>query len=105
MHVFEVESQAVEPGEGSRIVVRGDLDAYRGAEVRAVLEEHLAAGRSPLELDCREVTFMDSGGLRVLVEIDERLRAQGSGLVLVAPSPAVIRLLGYTDLTERFAVV
>jgi anti-sigma B factor antagonist len=91
-------------GDGSRIVVRGDLDAYRGDELRAVLEDHIGAGRRSIELDASGVTFMDSGGLRVIIEADERLREQGEGLTLIDPSPQVIRLLRYTDLLGRFGL-
>jgi anti-sigma B factor antagonist len=100
VEVFEVTSNA--DGDGSRIVVRGELDAYRGAELHAVLEDHLGAGRRPISLDASGVTFLDSGGLRVLVDADERLREDGDGLVMIDPSPQVIRMLRYTDLLGRF---
>lgn len=102
MRAFEVISSA--DGDGSRIVVRGDLDAYRGAELRSVLQDHLGAGRRPIVVDSSEVTFMDSGGLRILVDTDELLREDGEGLVLADPSPQVLRMLDYTDLLGRFGL-
>jgi anti-sigma B factor antagonist len=97
---FDVSSSA--DGAGSRIVVRGELDAYRGAELQAVLEDHLRAGRSPIAIDASGITFLDSGGLRVLVDADDQLREDGAALELVAPSPQVLRMLRYTDLLGRF---
>jgi len=97
---FEVTSRAI--GDGSRIVVRGELDAYRGAELQAVLKDHLSARRSPIAIDASGISFLDSGGLRVLVDADEQLRHEGGALELVDPSPQVLRMLRHTDLIGRF---
>jgi anti-sigma B factor antagonist len=99
---FEVTSKV--DGDGSHVVVSGDLDAYRGAELHAVLEDHLEAGRRPIALDSSGITFLDSGGLRVLVDADQRLREDGSRLELVEPSAPVVRMLRYTDLLGRFGI-
>lgn len=100
MPSFEVTSRAI--GDGSRIVVRGELDAYRGAELQAVLKDHLSSGRSPIAIDASGISFLDSGGLRVLVDADEQLREEGGALELVDPSPQVLRMLRHTDLVGRF---
>ena len=102
MPSFEVSSSA--EGAGSRIVVRGELDAYRGAELQAVLKDHLAAELRPIAIDASGISFLDSGGLRVLVDADEQLRDEGGALALLDPSPQVLRMLRYTNLLDRFGL-
>jgi anti-sigma B factor antagonist len=99
---FELTSST--DGDGSRIVVRGELDAYRGPELEAVLEDHLGARRRPIIIDASGITFVDSGGLRVLVDTDDQLREEGSELHLADPSPQVLRMLRYTELLGRFGL-
>jgi len=99
---FEVTSTA--EGAGSQIVVSGELDAYRGAELQAVLKDHLNAERRPIAIDASAISFLDSGGLRVLVDADEQLREEGGALELLDPSPQVLRMLRYTNLLERFGL-
>ena len=68
-------------------------------EVQARLTVH----RGPAILDLREVTFIDSTGLRALV-VAAQGRSRAESLVLRAPSPAVRRLLELTSLTEQLAI-
>ncbi|MGY1711599.1 STAS domain-containing protein [Geodermatophilus sp. SYSU D00758] len=69
---------------GPVVVVRGDLDATGERLVTAVLEYLAAVGGGPVAVDLRAVPFADSHGLAPLLR---------PGVVLVAASPAVRRLL------------
>ena len=56
-------------------------------------------------LDLSQTTFIDSSGLRSLIELQNRLKENGDGgLVLQAPADPVTRLLRITGLGEHFAV-
>lgn len=109
---FQITSTTAASGSGCRVVVRGALDAHRGAGLRAVLEEHIVSGRAPVAIDASGIDFLDSEGLRVLIDVDEQLRertdadtegSEGSeGLSLVDPSPQVVRLLRFAGLVDRF---
>jgi anti-anti-sigma factor len=50
------------------------------------------------------VSFLDSAGVVVLVEAQERLAREGRQLVLQRPTAAVLRVLEITDLIDRFAI-
>ena len=71
--------------------VVGALDMAIGPELDAELAEHAAHGRS-LVLDLRAVGFMDSTGIRVLIDAFDRARVRGIGCELLA-SDAVNRTL------------
>jgi anti-sigma B factor antagonist len=60
-----------------RVALRGELDLGTAAR----LEQALDAADGPVLLDLRELTFMDSTGVRVLLEAAER----GPGLRMLAP--------------------
>jgi len=63
-----------------------------------------AAADAPLVLDLRQVSFMDSTGLRCLLDTDREVAATGGRLeVLVEGIPR--RLLEVTGLLERFEPV
>lgn len=86
------------PGE---FQVSGEVDAHSadafGAALNAVDE---AVGA--IVLDMSEVTFMDSSGLRILVEAQQRADAGGPKFVLRSPSRQIVRLLDLAGLTETF---
>ena len=55
-------------------------------------------------VDMSDVTFMDSSGLRVLVEAQQRAESGGPSLVLRSPSRQITRLLDLAGLTENFQI-
>jgi anti-sigma B factor antagonist len=63
---------------GRRLAVRGELDLGTAAR----LEQALAAADADMLLDLRALTFMDSTGVRALLEAAER---HGSRLRMIAP--------------------
>ena len=72
-------------GAAPRLSVVGELD-MRTAEVLAGhVERQLANRVAALTLDLGELTFMDSSGLRLLIELNDRSRHEGWRLTLVLP--------------------
>ena len=89
-------------GDMPTLVVIGDLDAYT---VGGFEEELRQVGLdADVRIDLSGVTFMDSSGIRVLVRLDNDLRAADRSLVLAAPSSSVLRLFELTALVGRFHI-
>ena len=51
-----------------RIALSGEVDIGNAARLQSALRQVCEGGASRVELDLRGVTFMDSAGLRVLIE-------------------------------------
>ena len=82
------------------LVLVGEIDTYTAPQ----LSERLA-GEPPVEvLDLAGVSFIDSSGLRVLVEGHQTRLERGSRLVLRSPSAAVQRLLEISGLVGHLDV-
>lgn len=97
--VPESSSRCSISGEDGRVVVTGEIDAHTAPALAAALEPHLAAG--DVDLDLRAVDFMDSSGLRVLIDAHQRCVATGSRLVLHEPSRSVRRIIEVSGLAEH----
>lgn len=84
--------------EGSTYVVSlsGDLDTATLAPCRASLLGALHTGPDALVIDLRDLRFMDSSGLGMLVEIRRKAIDQGVPLALRDPRQAVRTLLEVT---------
>jgi stage II sporulation protein AA (anti-sigma F factor antagonist) len=94
-------------GGTARIAVVGELtEAARRPLVRTLTDLLLAeSGLHRVELDVREVTFLNSAGLSVLVQLQRLGRPRGVDVVLVDPPEAVIRPLQLSGLWHRFPVI
>lgn len=91
-------------GGVATVRVVGELtEAVRRPLVR-VLTDLLLAGTPlhRLDLDLRDVPFMNSAGMAVLVQVLRMVDPRGVEVVLVAPSAAVVRPLQLSGLWHRF---
>jgi stage II sporulation protein AA (anti-sigma F factor antagonist) len=81
--------------------VRGELDTQAVFRLEPTLDE--LPERSPSKevvFDLRELTFVDSSGLGVLVATDERLRGQGASTRFLRPPEPVMRVFKLAALDE-----
>jgi anti-anti-sigma factor len=100
---FRLEVQRT--GEATVLAMAGELDL----ESSATLEEVLGTVDVPepelLILDLREVEFMDSSGLAVVVKAHQQALDAGQRFGVINGSPQVQRLLALTGMDERMTVV
>jgi anti-anti-sigma factor len=92
---FAAEAQ---PGPAGPLVrMSGELDIASVPQAEHALEEAIASTSGDVVVDLRELTFIDSSGLRLFILLSQRARADGWRLALVPPpEPArtVFRLTG-----------
>jgi anti-sigma B factor antagonist len=74
--------------DGSTLRVRGEIDAYSAP----ALGDTLRTQPGSVDLDLAGVEFVDSSGLRVLIESHQLLDERGDRLTIVDPSPSVQRM-------------
>jgi anti-sigma B factor antagonist len=79
---FEIEETEV--GPGVTLAIAGDLDLSTIPLLTQRVDGRLAKGAERLTLDLGELTFMDSSGLRMLIELSERAKAGTWELALLA---------------------
>ena len=89
-------------GERVLVVPRGELDL--GSISRLESEIGVVRARRPaaVVLDLRELTFMDSTGLRLLVQLAASADTDGYAFSIIDADGPVRRLLVLTQLRDRF---
>jgi anti-anti-sigma factor len=85
--------------------VRGELDLATSPELEDQLRRIWDTGSEQLVIDLRELEFMDSTGLSIIVKAHQRLSDEGRRLSLVRGSQQVQRLLDLTGVSERLQLV
>ena len=95
-----------ERGPVAVVALHGELDLLSTADLEPELER-LAdePGVDVVALDLRELEFLDSSGLRLVVLTERSLRAAGRRLVLVRGGQPVQRVFEITRMTERLEFV
>lgn len=85
-------------GQALTVAIKGELDMSTVGTLSEYLDTQLGGDVSLVTVDLRDVTFMDSSGLRVLIELNDRSHAESWQLALLAPSSeaaaVVLRITG-----------
>ena len=98
---LEVRSQ----GKATIIAVSGELDLASSPALQEELDRVSASDADLLIIDLRDLDFMDSTGLSVLVRAHQRAEEQGRQLAMVKGPQQVQRLLSLTGVADRLTVV
>ena len=87
------------------IGVTGELDLASSPGLEQELEQRMSAGTQLLIVDLRQLEFMDSTGLSVLVRAHQRATESGQRFAVVRGPQQVQRLLSLTGVAERLTLV
>ena len=98
---FEVTAQR--DNAVATVMVSGEVDLATVPRLSAAVAQHHDA--QLLVLDLTAVTFIDSTGVRVLIEADRSCAGSGSRVVVLAGDGPVRRLLDLCNLDGRLALV
>jgi anti-anti-sigma factor len=94
---LEIEVREHEDGR-AEVVVAGEIDFATHRALLGTLTDEIEHGHRRIVLDMSGVTFCDSTGLGVLVQIRQRAVEGGGWLRVAAPTDAVRRALEITNL-------
>src|SRR5207249_6769805 len=83
------------------VAFSGELDISRAEEVERELERIEANGPELIVFDLRDLEFLDSTGLRLILGADSRGRREGRRVVIVPGPETVHRVFRITLLDRR----
>lgn len=95
---MEITSQRVE--DFMEVSPKGRLDGYWADHLSAALEEIMRQGHDRIRLNLREVVYISSMGVRVLVTFYKKLEAIEGAFVISEPSPFVTKTLDMMGLLK-----
>jgi anti-sigma B factor antagonist len=102
--VTEFSLEVIEVSGSSRLVLRGELDAASAAAASRALLELLESGSDRVTIDLRELDFMDSMGVKFLIDGRDAAGKRGVEIALAYEEGVVERVLtvsGVATLFER----
>src|SRR3954471_23131355 len=95
---FELGSVA---GSGRHtLVLKGEIDLLAAPALEAAVRELCAAGTAEIVLDLRDVTFMDSTGMRATVAAHQLCLHQGCAFSVIPGPPEIQTLFELTGLAD-----
>jgi anti-sigma B factor antagonist len=95
--------ERIESGEAVTLVLSGELDLASAEDLTRAAEPIPANGSLTLEL--AGLTFIDSSGLKVFMNLDRRSRREGWTLSIGNPNGQVLRLLQLCGFDDRLPII
>lgn len=93
-------------GEASTLIgLRGELDVSTAPKVEQALRQLESNGTSTIVIDLRGLTFLDSSGLRLILDADARARRDNRRLLVVRGNPEVQRVFRVTLTDARIEFI
>jgi len=86
------------------VKITGEVDIYTSDEMKETLNEMVEEKKSEIQIDCRELSYIDSSGLGVLIGILKKLKEENKNLVVVNARSNILKLLSITGLDKVFIV-
>jgi anti-anti-sigma factor len=100
---FRIESTRT--GARKTIRVAGDLDSATCMALNDEFERTIAEpGLAELHLDLRELSFIDSAGMRTIILIERAVRERALGLLVTPPPQPLVELLEMTGVANRLTL-
>ena len=92
-------------GETVTAFLEGEIDHHTAAEMREAIDAELVGGTVKLLiLDFREVTFMDSSGIGLVMGRYRQIKYNDGELQVINTSPQIYKVMRIAGL-ERLAVI
>lgn len=84
--------------------LKGELDHHTAETVKAKMEEAIFRGAAHIILNMKELVFMDSSGLGVILGRYKQITSKGGRMIVCDVSPAVYRLFEMSGLFKILTI-
>jgi anti-sigma B factor antagonist len=102
---IDLHTDDLSPG-GSHLRVAGEIDLATAPQLAVALDAALTSNGQVVVLDLSDVEFIDTSGVRALLDGRRLATERGKELTVIAPpGSAARRLLELTELIEALGVV
>ena len=86
------------------VKITGEVDIYTSDKMKETLNEMVEEKKSEIQIDCKELSYIDSSGLGVLIGILKKLKEEDKNLVVLNARSNILKLLSITGLDKVFIV-
>lgn len=95
----------IEMEKTSMVSIKGEIDIYSIEKLREIIEEKIRTQAPEIILDCSELSYMDSTGMGVLIELRNKTKEMGQKIIMINPRPNIKKLLSLTGVDKIIEIV
>jgi anti-sigma B factor antagonist len=88
----------------NQIILSGEIDIYSSQNFKAELNEAVKSCNSDLYIDCKDLTYIDSTGLGILVGALKEIRKEDNNIYICNLKDNIKKLFLITGLDKLFRI-
>lgn len=97
-----MEIKVQENPENVTVVMSGSFDTLASEQAEPVVKELEGLASKPIVLDCNELDYIASSGLRVLLRLRKACAAQGQQVTILGVNENIMEILKVTHFDRMF---
>ncbi|WP_195268280.1 STAS domain-containing protein [Eubacterium sp. 1001713B170207_170306_E7] len=87
------------------VCVTGEVDIYTATQFKEPIEKLIQAGTKEIFLDLTNLSYIDSTGIGILIELRKGSMSKGLDMTLINPQKNVVKLLQLTGVDQIFNII
>lgn len=91
-------------GKDTQIVLSGEIDIYSSQSFKSELNKIVESCKGDLYIDCKELTYIDSTGLGILVGALKEIRKDNNNIFICNLKDNIKKLFLITGLDKLFKI-
>lgn len=91
--------------QATTVRIKGEVDIYSIEKFRESIEEKIKTQAPEIILDCSELSYMDSTGMGVLIELRNKTKEMGQKIIMMNPRPNIKKLLALTGVDKIIEII
>ena len=100
-----MEISIIEKDGKSLVTVKGRIDTTTADQFSAGLEPLMTVDKPQIEIDCSELVYISSLGLRAILKLQKSVGARGGSLVMTGMSHEVREIFDLTGFSTIIKIV
>lgn len=84
--------------------ITGEIDIYTSPDLREILNNILDEKEENIRIDCKNLDYIDSTGLGVLIGALKKLKKNEKNIIIANPKENISKLLKITGLDKIFVI-
>ena len=101
---MQIQIESGHSSGGTVVGLNGKLDSGNATPVEIALLEVIAKGETNLKIDCKQLTFVSSAGLRSLIMAIKKMKPLGGTVTLLGLQSNVKEVLAISGLLPLFKI-
>ena len=94
-----------EVGKTNMVCIKGEIDIYSIEKFRETIEKEMQTKVPEIILECSELSYMDSTGMGVLIELRNKTKEMGQRIIVMNPRPNIKKLFALTGVDKIIEVI